>query len=151
MNEPGIKYQLKIASSEDIYLHLKECNSDFIPPLDQKVDLHEYSKKISEKAITFEAWENKILIGLVAGYFNDIEKKIGYITNVSVIKNWKGKGIALALMSQCIEYAKKYSFNEIDLEVSSQNIGALELYRKVKFVEFEKKNDMVFMKLKIND
>ena len=61
----NIDYNTKTALVEDIYFHLKECNYNFIPPLDEKVNIMNYSKKIYEKAITFEAWNEKILIALI--------------------------------------------------------------------------------------
>jgi len=151
MIDLNLTYQTKTASTEEIYLHLKKCNNDFIPPLDQKVNLHEYSKKIFEKAITFEAWINKILVGLVAVYFNDVEKYFGYITNVSVLKDYKGKRIAYELMNRCIEYAKQHNFDQIILEVSSDNYEAIQLYKKFNFAAFENKNNMIGMKMQISD
>ena len=151
MTNAGIKYQTKTASTEEIRLHLKECNENFIPPLDQKVNLHEYSKKIFEKAITFEAWADKTLVGMVAAYFNDIENLSGYITSVSVDKNYTGKGVAHELMKSCIEYARKNNFLQIKLEVAEGNLKAIQLYKKFDFAAIEMKDTMVKMKLTINN
>ena len=151
MNGEKIKYKIKTASSEEVYLHLKECNNNFIPPLNKKVDLHEYAGKIFEKAVTFEAWTNKTLIGLVAAYFNDMENLSGYITSVSVENNFKGKGIAYELMKNCIEYARQHKFLQITLEVAKENVKAIALYNKFNFFVFENKNGMVQMKLQINN
>jgi len=131
-------------------IHLEECNENFIPPLDQKVDLRDYSKKLAEKSITFEAWDGKKLIGLVAAYFNDLEQRVGFITNVSVVKDHHGKGIARALMDRCIEYAKKENFRSIKLEVSENNEGAIQLYKKLSFTPIELKDQTVKMILDLN-
>ena len=151
MNNHGIKYQTKTASTEEIYLHLKECNDSFIPPLNQKVDLKEYARKIAEKAITFEAWADTTLVGLVAVYFNDFKNRVGYITNVSVVNDHKGKKIAYDLINNSIEYAKQFNFHQIELEVSPDNQQAIQLYKKFKFDVFENTNNLIRMKLKIND
>ena len=41
---------------DKIFQHLIECEKDFTPALSTKVNLREYSQKINEKAMTFEAW-----------------------------------------------------------------------------------------------
>ena len=132
-------YKTRTASSEDIFLHLTECKDDFNPSLDQTVNLSEYAKKISEKAVTFEAWIDNRLAGLVAAYFNDVEKKSGYITHVGVLRDYKGKGIAFDLMRRCVEFAIQNGFNQIQLEVAEDNDKAIQLYKKLNFVIFEKK------------
>jgi ribosomal protein S18 acetylase RimI-like enzyme len=149
MSNPDIIYKTRTASTEEIFLHLTECKDDFNPPLDQTVDLSEYSKKIAEKAITFEAWIDNRLAGVVAAYFNDIENHSGYITHVGVLKNYKGKGVALNLMSRCIEFAIQNSFYQIQLEVAEDNDKAIQLYKKLNFVIFEKKEKKARMILQL--
>ena len=127
-----------------------KCNENFIPHLEKKVNIHEYSRKIVEKAVTFEAWADGILAGLVAAYFNDPENRIGYITNVSRMKRYAGLGIVSVLMNLCIRYAKQRNFKEIRLEVHMDNVAAVNLYRESGFVDYESKNDSLFMKLELS-
>ena len=138
-------FRTNTASKEEIFLHLEECKNNFIPPLDQTVDLSEYAKKIADRSITFEAWINNTLAGLVAAYFNDAENHSGYITNVSVLGNCKGKGIGYELMRRCIEFAIQNCFNQIKLEVAENNDNAIQLYKKLNFVIFEKKDKKIGM------
>ncbi|HEY5774235.1 MAG TPA: GNAT family N-acetyltransferase [Chitinophagaceae bacterium] len=149
MSNPDTIYKTRTASIEDIFLHLTECKDDFSPPLDQTVNLSEYSKKIAEKAITFEAWIDNRLAGLVAAYFNNLENHSGYITHVGVLRNYKGKGIAFNLMSRCIEFAIQNSFYQIQLEVAEDNDKAIQLYKKLNFVIFEKKEKKARMILQL--
>ena len=142
-------YKTKTATQEEIYIHLKECNNNFSPPLSKKVDIQKYSKKIFEKSLTFEAWLDNILIGLIAAYFNNLENHSAYITNVSITDNHKGKGIASELLNMCINHAKKNNFDAIELEVFKDNLNAILLYKKFGFFEFERKNDMIVMKFEI--
>lgn len=146
----NINYKTKTALTEEIYSHLKECNENFIPPLEEKVNIMNYSKKIFENAITFEAWNEKILVGLIAAYLNDTENKSAFITNVSTIKSYMGKGIAKELMKMCINYSKNYNFKEINLEVSSKNADALNLYLKYGFVKNKEEDSITFMSLILN-
>lgn len=71
---------------------------------------------------------------MVAAYCNDHEKRIAYITSVSVLKAWAGKGIAAKLMQRCIEHAKAAGMRQISLEVASDNAPAIKLYEKSGFV-----------------
>ena len=146
----NINYKTKTALTDEIYSHLKECNENFIPPLEEKVNILNYSKKIFENAITFEAWDEKILVGLIAAYLNDNENKSGFITNVSTIKSYMGKGIANELMKMCIIYSKNHNFKEINLEVSSKNADALNLYFKYGFVKNKEEDSITFMRLILN-
>ncbi len=151
MNISNLKYKTKTATEEEIYSHLKECNNNFSPPLDEKVNIHEYSKKLFEKSVTFEAWIDQILTGLVAAYFNDIEYHSGYITSVSLTKDYMDKGIASELLNMCINYAKQYNFKEIKLEVSKDNSQAIHLYKNYNFIAFENKDDCMLMKLELSN
>jgi GNAT superfamily N-acetyltransferase len=150
MTIPEIKYKTKTASEKEICSHLMECNNDFIPHLDQNVSIPEYSKKIYDKSVTFEAWAGNILIGLVAAYFNDTVKYSGYITSVSIIEEYKRKGVGSVLLHTCIDYAIKSNFKEILLEVSRENKNAIRFYNKFGFLDFETKDESVMMKLILN-
>lgn len=150
MEENEIIYKLKTATEKSIYLHLKECNNEFFPPLDEKVNINEYAKKIFEKAITFEAWDNNRLTGLIAAYFNNMESHSAFITNVSVTKKNMGLGIASRLLYNCMEYARQKGFKEIQLEVNKENAPAINFYRKFNFINCGSDSDTMNMKFEIN-
>ena len=142
-------YKIKTATKEQIYLHLKQCNNDFIPPLDNKVNINEYAEKLFAQSVTFEAWEDESLAGLIAAYFNDKKNETGFITNVSVLNNHGGKGIASQLLRMCIKYAIQNNFKEVMLEVFKLNKPAINLYKKNGFTLFENKNDLLIMRHEI--
>jgi len=144
----NLNYSQSQAKLDELIMHLNGCKNDFIPPLDKKVNINDYALKIQANAITFEAWEKNDLIGLVAAYFNH-ENRTGFITNVSVIKQHSGKGIAAHLLTDCIQYAKKQGFLSIDLEVNNVNIAAIKLYEKFGFETFDLKKDNLLMKIKL--
>ncbi len=112
--------------------HLDSCKTSFVPPLDAYVNIEEYSQKIRDKAITFEAWSDNRLIGLIAAYLN-LEKMHGYITNVSIDPLFQEKGIAKELLSRCVGHLKAKQVSEIDLEVKKENTKAQEFYSKYGF------------------
>jgi ribosomal-protein-alanine N-acetyltransferase len=134
MNYSKIIYKRGTASKKDIVEHLYRCASNFEPPLDSYTNIEEYGSKIFEHAKTFEAWENNILIGLVAVYYNDMETRIGFITNVSVVKEKQGLGIAHILIENAIDYGKEKNFVQVDLEIKDiNNTKVFNLYKNLGF------------------
>lgn len=143
----AVKYFLNKATKAEIAEHLLRCDVDFVPPLSGRVEIEAYAQKIASKATRFEAWSGGTLVGLVAAYCNDQEKRIVYITSVSVLKEWKGKGIAAHLTGRCIEYAKASGMRQISLEVSGENAPAIKLYEKIGFVADKVNGPFVCMNL----
>ena len=130
----SIEFLLNKASAELIAEHLLRCDSDFIPSLSGRVEIHDYAQKITSKATRFEAWSGGTLVGLMVAYCNDQVKRTAYITSVSLLKAWAGKGIAAHLMSWCIEHVKAMGMRQVSLEVASDNTLAIRLYEKSGFV-----------------
>lgn len=129
-----VEYCLNKASEEQITDHLLRCDVDFVPPLSDRVELTDYAQKIASKATRFEAWLGGTLVGLVVAYCNEQETRIAYITNVSVTREWTGKGIAACLMKQCIEHVEAMGMRQITLEVAGDNMPAIKLYEKNGFI-----------------
>ena len=150
MDIPQIIYKVKTATAEEIHFHLKNNKNDFHPALDKRVDIKEYSKKIFDKSITFEAWLDKILIGIVAVYYNDFQNHVGFITYVNVCKKYTGLGLASELLKMCVRYAKQNNFKEIKLEVHKNNSPAIHLYKNSGFNNYAINDDLILMKLLIN-
>lgn len=142
----NISYKIKTAGFNNVFAHLQNCNENFIPKLSEKTDIAVYSKKIIENSITFEAWVNEELVGLIAAYFNDVKNHSGYITNVSTLNKYAGKGIASQLMKMCIGYACEHKFREISLEVFNKNTTAIMVYKKNFFIQTGTNGDLIIMK-----
>jgi ribosomal protein S18 acetylase RimI-like enzyme len=143
-----IKFKKNKSSLKNISSHLEHCSESFIPPLKNYVNIHNYSKKIIENSITFEAWNNDLLIGLIAVYRNNKSKK-AFITNVSVFKKFNNNGIANKLLNNCVSYFKEKNYNTIELEVSKNNIKAVNFYKKNSFLINQQKNKSFHMSLEI--
>jgi ribosomal protein S18 acetylase RimI-like enzyme len=143
----SIVYKVKTASEKEIGAHLQCCSDDFNRPLGQRVNIEQYAKKIFDNAVTFEAWDDNRLIGLVAAYFNDPEGNFsGHITSVSVDSNFMRKGIATSLMNNCLEHAKGYGIKNITLEVSSGDHLVMDFYKKFGFKDAGTRGDFLLMK-----
>lgn len=148
-SDKKLLFKIKQAAEKDILLHLTECNDSFLPPLNKRIDLLIYSKKIVEKAITFEAWSNDWLIGLIAVYFKQENPNSAFITSVSVVKKYKGMGIATTLLKNCIDYSVDKKCFEIYLEVNNENTPAINFYKKYNFTQTATRNNNLVFKLEI--
>lgn len=137
-----------MASQDDIYSHLCKCDKDFKPPLHTRVDIKNYANKIYEKAITFEAWTQDGLVGLVAAYLNSPS---GYITNVSVLKCFEHRGIGSALLGMCLKKSTHENIKIMMLEVNKDDNRIIEMYRSFGFREFDQKRDSLMMKLNLDE
>jgi ribosomal protein S18 acetylase RimI-like enzyme len=149
MKTESLTYAEKTASADDIHAHLLECAADFIPPLTEKVSIPDYSRKLFEKSVTFEAWAGMSLVGLVAAYFEGGLDGTGFVTNVSVLGRLAGQGVASRLMDMCLDRARGRRLQQLVLEVSGNNARAMALYEKLGFLRGEMTGDSVFMRLPI--
>ena len=147
MPKNNIRYLVNAATEQELCAHLKECSVDFNPPLAERVHIEEYSKKLFEKSVLFEAWVGNIIVGLIAAYFNDSLGRCAFITSVSVLKSFTGLGIASELLKMCIAHARQNDYKEINLEVSGASGQAIRLYKKYDFVNCGCRGDALLMKL----
>jgi 2-polyprenyl-3-methyl-5-hydroxy-6-metoxy-1,4-benzoquinol methylase len=145
-----VEYLSNKASVAEIAGHLSCCDADFVPPLSGRVEIGDYAKKIASRAMRFEAWSGGTIVGLAAMYCNDLENRIAYISSISVLKEWMGKGIAMRLMNLCIEYAKTSDMRQIRLEVASANMSAIRLYERNGFATGKASTPFFHMSLNLN-
>lgn len=141
-------YSVKKASRQEIYQHLQRVNKFFIPSLEYRVDIADFSDKIFNNAITFEAWDNENLIGLLSVYFNNTLHYHAFINNISIEEKHANSGIATSLMSNCLKYGQNNNFKSVGLEVSTHNLIAIKLYENFGFQIIEEFND--FFKMEKN-
>ncbi len=128
------------ASALEIEKHLWACDDAFLPRLSERVSIDEYAHKLAERAERFEVWSADELVGLVATYCNDSEGRTAFISSVSVLPAWQGRGIASHLLACCIAHTSGLGFARIELEVDRRNAAAAGLYLKHGFAA-GKKND----------
>ena len=156
-NQPSnelIHYKTSSASHDEILKHLWCCDKNHTPKLSDRLDIPTYAKKLFENSVTFEAWSESNLIGLVAIYLDD--EKQGFISNVSVSDQFMNKGIAKVLMQHCINDAINKRLSALSLEVSNKNNTAIYLYTKFgfKYIEGQKscqKNSPIRMRLNVKE
>lgn len=55
---------------------------------------------------------------------------------ITVSKNYWGQGIGKAIMNACIKCAREAGYIQLELDVVADNTRAIELYKKLGFIEF---------------
>ena len=126
---------------------IKKHAYDSETPLAERVDLDQYIKKIFLLGHSFEAWDGDKLIGLIVAYINDTQNQAAFITYVRIAPEYRGKGIASGLLTECLESIKwNFGFTSVSLEVARNNAPAISLYGKFGFSTFRESKSSFFMK-----
>ena len=95
-------------------------------------------KTDSEDAVELAAIVDGKLVGLAAiepvGAKSKVKRRA--LFGISIDKGYWGLGIGKEMMHACIECAKKAGYSQLELDVVAENERAVELYRKMGFVEY---------------
>ena len=91
----------------------------------------------SEKEVYLCAVIDGHIVG-TASVFAVGANKVGHRAEfgIAIDKDYWGIGIGQALTAACIECAKNSGYAQLELEVVSDNSGAIALYKKMGFTEF---------------
>lgn len=60
---------------------------------------------------------------------------IAYLGGLAIHPHYAGKGFGLKIMQEIIDLSKQKGYKRIELSVSTENLGAIRLYKKVGFEE----------------
>ncbi|HZU85964.1 MAG TPA: GNAT family N-acetyltransferase [Anaerolineaceae bacterium] len=94
------------------------------------------------------AWDGPRVVGTVLGYINQAEneanhRKRGYTEEITVLREYRKKGIARALIAGCLRALKAAGMNEAALGVDAENIsGATRLYEAMGYRTVSKSSTM---------
>ena len=113
---------------------------DFIKEGDQSIEVLE--KTISNDDSDILVYENDgTVVGFILlqakerpGFDFMIPGKYCYIMDVIVTKNSRSKGFGTALMNSAKDWAKEQDCNFVNLDLLSNNTGAITLYKKLGFI-----------------
>jgi ribosomal protein S18 acetylase RimI-like enzyme len=130
----SLDYRRDTATADEVHAHLTRCDADFTPPLSARLDLRDYAAKLAERAARFEAWDGGQLVGLVAAYVTP-GAPAAFISNVSVVSELRGHGVAAALVADCVDRARGSGAATLRLEVASADGAAGRFYEKLGFTE----------------
>jgi ribosomal protein S18 acetylase RimI-like enzyme len=120
---------------EDVLTHLSACDSTFMPPLSERVELSTYAQKLVAHAMRVEAWCGKELVGLLALYEGADGETSAYLTNVSVLPTWQGRRVASLLIAKYQYELSDRQIKILKLHVDRRNFAALRLYERMGFVK----------------
>lgn len=145
-----VQYSHNCSSFIDIYKHLKAVSPFFFPPLEGRVDIEEYANKLFTYAEREEVYYNEELTGFIAYYYTEGEKE-AFISNVSVLPDFKNKGIASSLLRKVKLFLRNKGVYKISMEVTN-NSSIIDFYRKSGFdLDKEIDNTKFMMVSYLND
>jgi len=134
------------ASTEDIARHLRACDETFLARLEARSGIDSYARKLCDHAARSEIWSDKRLLALLAVYANRVETGTAFITNVSVVDDYSGKGLGSIVLKDALARVRSLGFVQVDLEVARTNEAAIGFYSRHEFVACYDVGDAVVMR-----
>ena len=123
--------QFTLGDEKGIAALEKEC---FSSPWSENAILESYNAD----TVFYVFEENKNILGY-AGIQVALDE--GYVTNIAVTKQARGRGIGKALVDSLISFGKNKNLAFISLEVRESNIPAISLYTKSGFKDMGKRKN----------
>lgn len=101
----------------------------------------------SEQGITYVAETAGELIGMTALVRHDLPKTrhAGSIFGVYTRPDWRGTGVANALLEACVAYARKLGMRLVRLGVVTTNAGAIRLYLRCGFTVYGVESEALYV------
>lgn len=128
-------------SVQEIESFLREVDYSFPVPLSQKQDLHSFACKLHEKATICAERADGIIQSMVAGYTDNLENGLAYVSIVATLKAYQGHGTATKLVCRFLDICRDKGFRAVHLYAVESNVTAIEMYRKIGFVRYEMENE----------
>jgi len=144
-----LEYSINRSSSADVQQHLSNCDELFNPLLSSRVVIADYSVKLTQFSTRLECWSGSVLAGLIALYLSKDDQKSAFITNVSVMSEIQGRGVAGRLLINSLEYLREHCLTNVSLEVSQSSNKAIALYKKHGFTVIQSVNGISLMYLSL--
>lgn len=110
---------------------LKINNSSFTSPLSLDSIKSEFNDSAYKYIVLRDTYKN-IIIGYASLWFMLDEADI---TNIAILKEFRGNGYSNILMDKIINICKNKSIPNLTLEVRENNISAIKLYEKYGFTK----------------
>jgi ribosomal protein S18 acetylase RimI-like enzyme len=139
------RFAVNESTADQVLSHLTVCAPFFEPPLDLRVVLADYAKRLVRQAERFECWNAKYLVGLVAVYCNAPDRANAFVSNVSVDPACARLGVAARLLTQAIHDARGRGFRCMSLDVNLGAGPALALYDKLGFAATGRSDETMTM------
>lgn len=115
---------------------LEKADQLFPIPLSEKQNLDEFAKKLYEKATVCKVSEGDHIMALLAGYTDNVEDGLGYISIVATLPQAQGKGYGTSLIREFLDIAQSKGLRAVHLYAVKENIPAMRMYKKLGFEDF---------------
>lgn len=137
----------KSQNVDKVLKYLEQVDQLFVPTLSSQTNLPDYAKKISEHAELLWVICDDEIIGMCAFYVNCLPK--AYLTSISVLPDFQGKGVAGSLLRQTIGICRQYGFVYLYLEVFKHNTRAYTIYQQTGFNTIKDSGEKWVMRYKL--
>ena len=124
---------------------------EFVPPLEQRVDLISYAQKLATYAHNIFAVKGQNDVGHAAVYTNDLKLNVAFLSSICIDSSCRGQGLARQLLLEVIKSCTIKGMVTLKLEVDTQNKAALDFYRQSGFEVDIKLGERTLMILPITD
>lgn len=131
------KLQLELAKYES------KLDKNLKNPLKIKEQYYKYyKKKFQNKNCRFlVAEEDTRVIGYILGWIERLpgiykHEKRGYVADVFVVKDKRGKGVGRKLLEELLKWFKSQKVEWIRLSVYSANVNAVKVWKKLGFKDY---------------
>ena len=138
-SETSLYMKKKLKNSgggSELYNFLVKVERLFPVPLSEREPLTTLASKFEKYGTVSYVRENGKIIAICAGYTNDHEQRLGYISVVASLPEYANKGYGKIAVQDFIEKAKIAGMKAIHLYADKENNIALNMYVKLGFVDW---------------
>lgn len=126
----GLRFS-EVKEREEITNAIIRLEDNLVPSLSQRnINLQKYADKLFKYGKVWCYYDLENPVSIIAGYFNDTQEHIAYLSMLAVDENYRGKHLASSLLSEFEEYALESGMKKVKLEVRKHNNVAIMLYSK---------------------
>ena len=136
-----MKKKLKNIGGQELYNFLKKVERLFPVPLSEREQLTVLASKFEKYGTVSYVRESGKIVAICAGYTNDQEQRLGYISVVASLPEYTNKGYGKVAVQSFIEKAKDAGMKAIHLYADRENEAALNMYKKLEFVDWVLPNE----------
>ena len=136
----GIEYSCRIST------FLTEVDDVMYPSLKERIDIDKYAYKLATKADTIFIMKDMHDIASCSLYCN---LQNAFISSIAVKREFLHYGIGTFMLNEVIAYSRMKKCQKILLKVHSDNIRAMNFYKKVGFYAVDILEDWNTMEIKL--
>ncbi|MBE5777390.1 MAG: GNAT family N-acetyltransferase [Clostridiales bacterium] len=126
---------------ENLLRFLTEADRTFPVPLSEKQNLQTFADKLMELATLCVRFDGDSIVSLIAGYTENVQNGMGYMSVAATLPVARGKGYAAALVQEFLQTARDKKLRGVHLYAVHENLPAMRMYAKLGFVPYVIENE----------